>query len=132
MVTMLQNWNVSADCNSNYQLLHTIFGSLQSAIILATDYCMCFISYQKTASKPMVNAFEFWLSNNLLFNNIEAQNFKKIKTYLATSLASKNWKYNNIWASCPTNDNFSLRFAIISVVFNYNCNMRRFHRCWKR
>ena len=68
-----------------------------------------------------------WLSNNLLYNNVEAQNVKKIRTFVATSSASENQKYNNISASCPTNNNFSLRFAIISVAFN--CNMRRF---WRR
>ena len=66
-----------------------------------------------------------WLSNNLLYNNVEAQNVKKIRTLVTTSSASENQKYNNISASSPTNNNFSLRFAIISVAFN--CNMRRFH-----
>ena len=31
-----------------------------------------------------------WLSNNLLYNNVEAQNVKKIRTFLATSSASEN------------------------------------------
>ena len=68
-----------------------------------------------------------WLSNNLPYNNVEAQNVKEIRTFVATSSASENQKYNTISASCPTINNFSLRFAIISVAFN--CNMRRF---WRR
>ena len=33
-----------------------------------------------------------WLSNNLLYSNVEAQNVKKIRTFVATSSALENQK----------------------------------------
>ena len=47
-------------------------------------------SFQEIHGKERIRGTRTWLSNNLLYNNVEAQNVKKIRTFLATSSASEN------------------------------------------
>ena len=51
---MLQNYSITAGCNSSNQMLHTTFCLLQPALIWATDCCIqYFVNEQYVRSQPI-------------------------------------------------------------------------------
>ena len=91
-----------------------------------TQYILQFVTTMTKRLLPRVGFTRSWVSNNLVYNNVEAQIGEKIRTLLATSSASENEKYNNISASFTSHNNYCYIFAVISVAFV----LRRIGRRW--